>query len=233
VTGVTPYHRTMTTSSTQVRPVRTEQWGRAVRGIAACAVVVAVVGAGGLLAIADPQRWASLDLDAEFTAPAALSALALAAAGVVLLVAASRTRSRAVGLVAALLLFMAVDEYLVLHERLESLTDVDWQKLYLPLYAVAGVAFLLVAYRHRRTLSFLVPWLAAAGLWAGAQVLERLEWRGDIQLDHYTAKMVTEELFELGGTGCFLVAGLVLLGMRALAAPGSADAAPGAADRAA
>jgi hypothetical protein len=117
---------------------------------------------------------------------------------------------------AAVLGFMGCDELAGIHEFLENRSGYDWQALYLPIVAVAVVAWSLILreLRHERALA--VYWVAGAAAWAGTQVLEHLEYDAD---DHhagaYGAKVVVEEVLEMTGTALFGLAMLVAVGLAA------------------
>jgi apolipoprotein N-acyltransferase len=145
---------------------------------------------------------AVFDLDREWQWPALLSAGLLGLVAVSTAQWATRgTRTRRVaGLcLAAFFLFTAFDEWFGLHERLESKLAVDWQVLYAPLVLVAAVLFLfavrtLVPGRAR------IAVLSGASLWVLSQVLEDLQWHGDVPQPHYAVMMVAEEAFEMLGS---------------------------------
>lgn len=178
---------------------------------------VAIMGVLGLLNMAVPNGTPLLrplvrpfDLDVEFGAAALYSALLLGGAGLGWLAsgsaADSRTRrlGRAFG---ALLLFMAVDESFAVHEFIERHTGIDWQLVYLPLVLVGAcvVGSLVMRRTMGRTAAALI--LAGSALWAGSQVLEAVEWDGDVPTTRfdYETLMVLEELGEAAGSVMFLL----------------------------
>lgn len=178
---------------------------------------VAIMGILGLLNMAVPPGTPVLrplvrpfDLDVEFGAAALYSAMLLGGAGLGWLVACSsadaRTRRLGRGF-GALLLFMAVDEFLAVHEFVERHTGIDWQVAYLPLVAIGAVVVgsLLVRGTIGRTAAALV--LAGGALWAGSQVLEVVEWDGDVRTTRfdYETLMVIEELGEASGSVLLLL----------------------------
>lgn len=197
------------------------------RGLALWCALVAVVGAGGIGSRTLGGAWSRFDLDSELTAAAFVSGAALALAGACCLWAASRTVGGAPMVVLGVgLLAMSADEVLRLHEQLESRAQVDWQVLYSPVAVCFLVAFVLVARRRRGERWFLGPWVAGAGFWLLAQTLEAVQWDGAVRRDHYVVLMITEELGELLGTGCFAVAAWAL-GREVVRRRGSRTAAPG------
>jgi hypothetical protein len=117
-------------------------------------------------------------------------------------------------LLAALFVYMGLDDLLQIHEGLSSATGVSWQILYLPIVAMAFAAWLVAASRlreHREAV-----WLLTAGgaAWILAQVLEVLQFddRGlQLGFDFYghetiPALMVAEEALEAVGALVFLLA---------------------------
>jgi hypothetical protein len=166
--------------------------------IAGATVIVVVVALGILHERGVVGR--QFDLDAEFEIPAYVSSLLLVAAAV--LCWASGTTPARIAL-SAFFLFMAADELLSFHERLEALTGLDWQTIYIPVVIVGGVAW-WAAMRE-------LPWrlsrallLAGAMAWLAAGVLENVQWRnGDIKVAAYAELMVAEETLEMLGSLCF------------------------------
>jgi hypothetical protein len=140
------------------------------------------------------------DLDAEFEIPAYVSSVLLVAAAV--LCWASGTTPARIAL-SAFFLFMAADELLGFHERLEALTAVDWQTLYIPVVIIGAAAWWAAMRR--------LPWrlsrallLAGATAWLAAGVLENVQWRnGDIKVAAYAELMVAEETLEMLGSLSF------------------------------
>jgi hypothetical protein len=144
------------------------------------------------------------------------SATLLLAGAVVAVIAGTRPAIVFGGFLA----FMAVDEVLTLHERLEEALHVGWVVLYLPVMALAGLAALSLLQRHRDVPWFAPAMLAGGACWAVSQVLEHLEWTGagTTRAAHYTAMMIPEELLE--ATGSYLFAVALALVVRAATAQG-------------
>jgi len=152
-------------------------------------------------------------LDGEYNLPSIFSA-ALWLFASLSLYAAGRAREHGLrrqvwtGLAVALI-YVALDEALSFHERLEGRTGVDWQLLYLPLLIVitaAGLYALLQSHGAARWL------LLAAGAAAFlAQMLEAVQWDGDDPVDAYRQLMVPEEILEPTAAALIAVAGLMLL----------------------
>jgi len=153
------------------------------------------------------------DLDAEYDVPAILSATYWLLAGIVLALAG---QAREVGrgrylwtALSAMLVFLAADEALGIHEKLEGATGVDWQILYVPVLAAVAGAGLSVFRRSPPLPRLLFACAALAAL--AAQVLEAVQWDGDTTIPAYRALMVPEEILEPTAAALLVVAGLVLL----------------------
>lgn len=158
---------------------------------------------------------APFSLDAEGNLPALFSAgLLLWVALLALFLGALRLDGRsAIPWVGIGILFavMAADEWTSIHERLEQRTGIDWQTLYLPVFAVGGLAWLAIvrrvgAYRPARALL-----IAGAAAWVVAQALENLQWVGDRPVALYKPMAVAEEVLEMSGSFLFGLALLTVL----------------------
>ena len=111
---------------------------------------------------------------------------------------------------------LAIDESLSVHERLEALTGIDWQILYGPVILVGGLVLVLLVRRMISDRREAVPWLAAGIVsWGVSQVLEMLQWDGDVKRPGYTLMMFAEESLEMLGTVAIIVA-LVIVRARNL-----------------
>ncbi|MBM3674033.1 MAG: hypothetical protein FJW88_03605 [Actinobacteria bacterium] len=105
---------------------------------------------------------------------------------------------------------MAIDEVWQLHERIEARTGIDWQTLYLPVFALAAFSALWLLPELRRTLHALPLFAIGAGCWAVAQVVEQLQWdRDDRMAAAWT--IVPEECLEMTGSLLFLLAFLAVV----------------------
>lgn len=206
----------------RIRPLPVALLGAAVCAVLGLIGVLDVLGAGGAFV----DRW--FDLDGERTIPSLWSAGLLFGAGVLGIVVAVAVRRPAVAVLGAALAFMAVDEFFALHEEVEDLAGIDWQTLYLPVFAAVGVLTLRVLMLSRRLghRTFVRFLTLGAVCWAVSQALEKIQWVGpDEKHSAYSVMMVTEELLEMTGSLLFVLAMLALAraGRRAAAAP-SADA---------
>jgi peptidoglycan/LPS O-acetylase OafA/YrhL len=184
------------------------------------AVVIAVLGVLGAIDVRYESAPA-FDLDAEMKVPAFVAGLILlCAAATSGLAAASEPAGRRWPWVvlAAVFTLMAVDEVTRLHETLEDETGVDWQTLYLPLMAAAGIAWLVLLRRLRGVRIAAVLLAAGAALWVCAGVIEAVQWTGPREserpVDGYGILMGIEELCELTGSACFALAPLVAVRTR-------------------
>ena len=193
----------------------------AVLGLAGVLVVLHLVGDVG-------DRW--FDLDGERTIPSLWSAGLLTLAGALGVLVALALRRPAVAVLGAALAFMAVDEFFALHEEAEDATGIDWQTLYLPVFAVVGLLALrvLVVSRRRGERGFVALMTAGAFCWAVSQVLEKAEWDGPVRRAGYPVMMVAEEVLEMTGSLLFVVAMLALAGAGAVTAHRARAADPGA-----
>ena len=177
------------------------------------AAAIAVLAALGVIhAWESRSELARFDLDEERTVPAFFSAFLLAACAVLALRVPRVVLSRSAGLVfAGLLALASLDELLEIHERLERGLDVDWQVLYVPVFAAGVVVLALFVAGLRRQGFRLELVIGAAACWAGAQVLEKLQWEDDGPVPGYTWMMVVEETLEMVGSALLLLALLVVV----------------------
>lgn len=187
------------------------------------AAVTAVLGLAGVLVVLQlvgdfGDRW--FDLDGERTIPSLWSAGLLTLAGALGVAVAVALRRPAVAVLGAALAFMAVDEFFALHEEVEDATGIDWQTLYLPVFAVVGLLALRVLLVSRRLgeRRFVALMSVGAVCWAASQVLEKVEWDGPVRRSGYSVMMVAEELLEMTGSLLFVLAMLSLAGAGAVAA---------------
>ena len=105
-----------------------------------------------------------------------------------------------------LLGFMGFDELLMIHERIEFETGVDFQILYAPFVAVGGIGYLVLLTRMYRWSLPQVMWITAAAFWFVSQVLENLEYDpNDVAVSHFTLLDYIEKVFQFTGSALFLL----------------------------
>ncbi len=114
--------------------------------------------------------------------------------------------------VGLLLAFMGFDELLMIHERVEFETGIDFQILYFPVVAVGGIGYLLLLARMARWSLAQVMWLGAASLWFASQVLENLEYNSaDVEVSGFVVLDDIEKVFQFTGSALFLLVALLAL----------------------
>jgi uncharacterized membrane protein YhaH (DUF805 family) len=161
----------------------------------------------------------AFDLDAELSwqvsIPALFSAGLLFAAAMLALARARQipdARRRGWVAIGAFLTFMGIDEMVEIHERLERVTEIDWQTLYVPIALIGAVAWFVILKQLWRHRSLSIAWIAGAGAWLIAQVLEDVQWGpGDVLVSGAGSLIVAEETLEMSGSALFL---LTLLAIR-------------------
>jgi hypothetical protein len=126
--------------------------------------------------------------------------------------------------IAGLFAFMGVDEVVMLHERLQDWSGVDWQLLYLPLVATAAVVWIQLLPAFRSSPPIWAMWISGAGFWLVAQVAEHFEFSGQGHPVGLTPELILiEETFEMTGSALLLLAVLAFasrMPRRAVAARG-------------
>lgn len=171
-------------------------------------VIAGVIALLGLLGCvhAVVVRLEPFDLNGEGTVTAVFSASLLLAAALVASAASRLVRPRSWGLLVLgpFLAFMAVDELVSLHEKLELALGVDWQTVYLPVILVGGVAWVATLRDLRPRSSGRMLFVAGACAWVVAQVCEKLQYEGE-RLVHPVLSL-PEETLEMAGSTLFLLA---------------------------
>ena len=186
---------------------------------AALAAAIAVLGVAGAIVGTDAfQDEGSIadrlfNLVNEKTIPTFFSGALLAAGGLCALLAA---QSRLYGLhrtwlaFAALLLLMALDEVIQIHERIETWTGIDWQQPYAVVLVVAAVVWwrlLRVVDRDSRAML-----IGGAVAWVIAFALEDIQYdSNDDRVSGFGAMAISEEILEMIGSTLFLLAVVVAL----------------------
>jgi hypothetical protein len=146
-----------------------------------------------------------LDLDGEYNIPAAFSALLLlVASGLSLLLYETDhdTDWAAIGL-CVLFAYMGIDEGTEIHERLDELTGVNWQLLYVPLVVGGAICWLSVV-RHLwdRAREPALILVGGAAAWIVAQMFEGMQ-RGENHVLLHKWMIIPEELLEMCGSALF------------------------------
>lgn len=150
------------------------------------------------------------------------AALLWAAAGCWLLVAITLPiRSRSARIWWMVLAWLALDEGNAFHERLERWSGIDWQILYLPIMALAVVAWWGIVRRHLNEGSNVALLVGGAVAWAAALVLELVQnWGGPpVKASIYDPAMITEEVLEMIGSTLLLLSAILALRRSALNDP--------------
>lgn len=112
--------------------------------------------------------------------------------------------------VGCLFTVMAFDELLMLHERFENRLGVDWQLLYLPVFAAGGIAWLALLLPMRRWSLEQVMWIGGASMWFVSQILEKFEYTADdVAVDGYKALDGIEKLLQFTGSALFMLVALL------------------------
>jgi hypothetical protein len=175
--------------------------------VALGAAIAVLAVAGAIYAWESPSSLSRFDLDEERTVPAFFTAFLLFVCAAVALRLPRSLVSRAVAIAfAGLLVLASLDELAEVHEKLEGRLDVDWQVLYIPVFAAAAAVLALFTMALRRNGLGLGVILASGTCWVGAQLLEALQWEDDGPAPGYTWMMVTEETLEMAGSALLLLA---------------------------
>lgn len=175
---------------------------------ASLAAAIAILALLGTAAALSEQPWlAAFDLDGEWNVPSLFSSTLFAVAALLLFhLRGSRLRPPVAVGASALAFFACVDEASQVHEHLEAHFAIDWQRLYVPVFAVAAVLFglLVMGLGSDRVVRRLL--MASAGAWVLALVLEHRQWHGDTRRPGYEGMMVAEEVLEMSGSAVLVLA---------------------------
>lgn len=197
----------------QARPtIPAPTWGDTLlarAGPAAVAYLAAVVALDLLGSHVFGTPPAAFDLDGEHNVPSTFSSAAFGLAALSALYLFHSLAEGAAGRTAALVLgltlgFMAIDEWLMFHERTSWLYGVHWTVWYLPVVgtAIAAGARVSRAYPAARG-----PFAITLGLWVACGFLEMASWDPERSMQPWGAVLV-EETMELLAL-LALLAGLV------------------------
>ena len=167
----------------------------------------------GILQRTKYPRWDLANLDSELSIATYFSALLLwsGAAGWLLAALATQPKAHSVWIWWLILAWLALDEGAAIHERVERWSGVDWQILYLPILAIAAIAWRGVVrrYRDREHIGLLL--VAGAIAWAATLLLELIgHWGGEPATPIvYNTAMVAEEALEMAGSTLFIIASVL------------------------
>ena len=168
-------------------------------------------------------RWPPWDSRVNF--PALISSGILGCAGLAWWRVGSSSDTRALRLgargVGVFLGFMAINETVMIHERLAESLQMDWQLIYAPLFLAAGLLALTMLTQLRRRGHSAPAWLFVLGgaCWVAAQTLEQLQFGpGHVRVDGYWVYVFVEETLENIGSSLLLLGGLSAV-IRARAKP--------------
>ena len=188
---------------------------------------IAMLAAAGILQRTAYPLWGAANLDSEASVAMWFSAALLwAAAGCWLLVAVTLPiPSRSTWIWWLVLAWLALDEGNAVHERLERWSGIDWQIIYLPIMALAVVAWWGVVRRHLNEGSNVALLVGGAAAWAVALVLELVQnWGGPpVKASIYVPAMITEEVLEMIGSTVLLLSAILALRRSALNDPEGRD----------
>ena len=185
--------------------------------------VITVFAILGILQRTAFPSWDLANLDSELAIATYFSAALLwtAAAFWLLVALSTRTRVRSLWFWWPVLAWLALDEGIAIHERVEKWSGVDWQILYLPILAIAAIAWwgVVRTYRNQQHIN---RWLLAGAVgWAFTLLLELIEhWGGEPATPIlYNTAMVTEETLEMVGSTIFVIAAVLALRVESRRAP--------------
>ena len=190
--------------------------------------VVAAVGIGVFVVLGIVQRvvfqdWGLANLDSEVSLATRFSAALLWAGAFwwLLVAITDRPRSPALWLWWPILTWLALDEGIAVHERLERWSGVDWQVLYIPVMVVAAVAWLGLMRRYRSESRIVALLVAGAAAWVVALTAELVQnWGGaPVQAIIYDPTMIAEEALEMIGSTVLLLAAILALQIAAKTRP--------------
>ena len=186
-------------------------------------ITISVFVVMGILQRTAFPEWSAANLDSEVSVATWYSAALLGAGAFwwLLVGLADRPRSLAVWMWWPVLAWLALDERTAIHERLERLSGIDWQLLYIPIMGLAAVAWWGVVRRYRSQTRVVALFVVGAAVWTAVMLLELVQnWGGSpVQAAIYVPTMITEEALEMVGSTVFLVAAILALGRSLQASP--------------
>ncbi len=190
-------------------------------------ITISVFVVMGILQRTAFPEWSAANLDSEVSVATWFSAALLGAAAFwwLLVAVADRPGSLAVWMWWPVLAWLALDERNAIHERLERLSGIDWQLLYVPVMGLAAVAWWGVVRRYRSQARVVALFVLGATVWIVVLLLELVQnWGGSpVQAAIYVPTMITEEALEMVGSTVFLIAAILALGRSVQATPESEE----------
>ena len=178
-------------------------------------IIIGIFLVAGILQRVSFPGWGAANLDSEVSIATSFSAalLWLGSFWWLLVALNAQPRSRALWVWWLIVAWLALDEGNAIHERLERWTGIDWQLLYLPVLAVAGVTWALVVRRFGVNRPIVGLLVGAACAWGIALVLELVQnWGGaPIRASIYDPTMIAEEILEMLGSLQLLIAAMLAL----------------------
>ena len=188
-----------------------------------CGVAIGVFTILGILQRVAFPDWSAANLDSEVSIATWFSATLLWAAAFWWLLVAVTVRPRSLAIWGwwPMLAWLAFDEGSAMHERLERLSGIDWQLLYVPLMGLGAVAWWGMVRRYRSQARIAALLITGAAVWIVVLLLELVQnWGGSpVQAAIYVPTMITEEAFEMVGSTVFLIAAILALGKSVQASP--------------
>lgn len=186
-------------------------------------ICIGVIVVSGILQRTAFPDWGVANLDSEMSFATRFSSglLWVTTFWWFLVAATTRPRSLALWIWWPILGWLALDEGSAVHEQLERWSGIDWQVLYLPVMAVAAVAWWAVVRTYRGQPRIAALLIAGAVAWIIALALELVQnWGGSpAQAALYDSTMILEEALEMVGAAALLVAAVSALRLITRMAP--------------
>ncbi len=163
--------------------------------------VIGLLGAIGILRFAYKEELRFFNLDGERNVPTVFTALLLLAVSVLALLVGRASEGRlAIGwkVLAALMVLLAGDELVELHEHLEFYAGINWKILYAPIGLVAVSVWFVLGRQLRALGAGFGPFVAAPACVFVASIVDDLEInsQGDPR-PGFRVMVVSEEILEM------------------------------------
>lgn len=178
--------------------------------------LAAIIGAGialftllGTVGLVGPDPYI-INLIGEQNLPSSYASALLAAPAALAWVLGAIDEPRARGwwrALAVVLAFLAVDEYMAIHEQVKGAIDVSPDQIVLaPIVVAAGVTWLVALMRFASLRPVVVLWVGGALAWVLSQAIDATQ-----PADRLVWSVVPEEALEMIGSTLFLFALLLVL----------------------